>query len=94
MKSQVHHLDFDWTSDPADVRVTHEDPTLTCAFERGHMLQTLTRREHGDPDVSTGAFLSLLDTLRDPFSVELLVSQSHTHAQLRSGIEMSLERDF
>lgn len=56
--------------------------------------QTLTRLERGDPGVSIGVFLSVLEALRELSSVELLVSQPDTPTHLRSGVNVPLERDF
>ena len=55
--------------------------------------QTLTRLERGDPGVSFGVILSVLEALRKLADVELLVSQPN----MPSGQQMNLpplERDF
>jgi len=56
--------------------------------------QTLARLERGAPGVSIGVFLSVLETLRELSSVELLVTQPDTPAHLRSRADIPLERDF
>ena len=56
--------------------------------------QTLARLERGDPGVSLGVFLTVLEALRELSSVELLVYQPDTPKHLRAGVDEPLERDF
>jgi transcriptional regulator with XRE-family HTH domain len=58
------------------------DLERSCRVHR----QTLARLERGDPGVSLGVFLSVLEALRELSSVELLVYQPHTPAHLRAGV--------
>lgn len=66
------------------------DLERTCRVHR----QTLGRLERGDPGVSLGVFLSVLEALRELPSVELLVHQPDTPTHLRAGVNSPLERDF
>ena len=66
------------------------DLEKTCRVHR----QTLTRLERGDPGVSLGVVLSVLEALRELSSLELLVSQPETPVHLRSGDDVPLKRDF
>jgi transcriptional regulator with XRE-family HTH domain len=56
--------------------------------------QTLARLERGDPGVSIGVMLSVLEALRELADVELLVSQPGVPVHQRSADELPLERDF
>lgn len=66
------------------------DLEKTCRVHR----QTLARLEQGDPGVSIGVLLSVLEALRELSGVELLLSQPNVPAHLRSGDDVPLERDF
>ncbi|MYM26498.1 helix-turn-helix domain-containing protein [Duganella sp. FT135W] len=66
------------------------DLERTCRVHR----QTLARLERGDPGVSLGVFLSVLEALRELSSVELIICQPGTPVHLRSGDNTPLERDF
>ncbi|WP_426336659.1 helix-turn-helix domain-containing protein [Pseudoduganella sp. R-31] len=66
------------------------DLERTCRVHR----QTLARLEQGDPGVSIGVLLSVLEALRELSSVELLVNQPSVPAHLRSSDDVPLERDF
>ena len=56
--------------------------------------QTLARLERGDPGVSLGVMLTVLEALRELADAELLVSQPETAPHLRTGDLPPLERDF
>ncbi|MYN26959.1 helix-turn-helix domain-containing protein [Duganella levis] len=66
------------------------DLEKTCRVHR----QTLARLERGDPGVSLGVFLSVLEALRELSSIELLVSQPDTPVHMRSEFQVPLERNF
>lgn len=55
--------------------------------------QTLARLERGDPGVSLGVALSVLETLRKLADVELLVSHPDPVLERRADL-LPLERDF
>jgi transcriptional regulator with XRE-family HTH domain len=61
----------------------------TCRVHR----QTLARLERGDPGVSIGVILSVLEALRKLGDVELLVSHPEALADPRANLP-PLERDF
>lgn len=56
--------------------------------------QTLARLEKGDPGVSLGVALSVLEALRELADVELLVSRPETPMHRRSSTPPALDRDF
>lgn len=62
----------------------------TCRIHR----QTLARLERGDPGVSLGVALSVLEALRELADVELLVSQPEIPSNRRATAPQPLERDF
>lgn len=62
----------------------------TCRVHR----QTLARLERGDPGVSLGVALSVLEALRELADVELLVSQPEIPSHQRARTSPALDRDF
>lgn len=56
--------------------------------------QTLARLERGDPGVSIGVALSVLEALRALSDIELLLSQPETPAHRRTSAAVPLDREF
>lgn len=62
----------------------------SCRIHR----QTLARLERGDPGVSLGVLLTVMEALRELADVELLLSQPEVPRHQRAGAPAPLERDF
>jgi transcriptional regulator with XRE-family HTH domain len=56
--------------------------------------QTLARLERGDPGVSLGVLLTVLEALRELPDIELLLSQPEVPRHRRGAAPVPLERDF
>jgi transcriptional regulator with XRE-family HTH domain len=55
---------------------------------------TLGRLERGDPGVSLGIFLSVLEALQELPEIELILNQPETPKHLRMATKPILDRDF